>query len=158
MEDEIASKTRKIENLLDKKLSSMVQDSDLCSNSMTKSEIKKYISEEKENILLEIKDAQRTAIKKEVKDEVELRDSEINGKLVELQKKVFIKIDTYAQENLEAFRFMNDRIKQYARTHNFIGKHFSDLTVRSRKSRQRLMKSPNGSNTKGCRNLLLATT
>lgn len=74
--------------------------------------LNKYISDEKENILLELKDSQRAAIKREVKEEIELRDSEINGKLVDLQKKVFTKIDTYAQENLEAFRFMNDKIKQ----------------------------------------------
>ena len=79
---------------------------------MTKTEIKKLILEEKESIILEIKDSQRSLIKKEVKEEIELRDSEINGKLVDIQKKVFTKIDTNAQENLEAFRFMNDRIKQ----------------------------------------------
>lgn len=40
MEDELINKTRKIEIMLDKKLSSLIQDSDMCSNSMTKNEIK----------------------------------------------------------------------------------------------------------------------
>ena len=37
----------------------MMQDSDVWVNTMTKTEIKKFILEEKENILLEIKESQK---------------------------------------------------------------------------------------------------
>ena len=66
----------------------------------------------KKTFSLRSKNLRNNLIKKEVKDEIELRESEINEKLVDIQKKVFTKIDTNAQENLEAFRFMNERIKQ----------------------------------------------
>ena len=77
-----------------------------------KLKLKSLSLKKKKTFSLRSKNLRNNLIKKEVKDEIELRESEINEKLVDIQKKVFTKIDTNAQENLEAFRFMNERIKQ----------------------------------------------
>ena len=72
---------------------------------ISKSEVKKLINEEKDNIMQEVKDSQKIEIKKEIKERFE-------NELLDYEKRVSTKFESSYQENFEAIKFLSDKVKQ----------------------------------------------
>ena len=72
---------------------------------ISKSEVKKLINEEKDNIIQEVQDSQKIEIKKEIKERFE-------NELLDYEKRVSTKFESSYQENFEAIKFLSDKVKQ----------------------------------------------
>lgn len=105
LEDELSDRTRELEKNFEKKWKAIRDDSEFSTHTLSKNEIKRLILDEKENILLEIKETQRTIARKEVHEKIE-------SELQDFEKKISNKMETAYQENFEAIKYLSDKVKQ----------------------------------------------
>lgn len=83
----------------------MKADNEYISKPISKSEVKRLINEEKENIIQEVKESQKMNLKKEISGKLE-------DKLEDYEKRISTKLESSYQENFEAIKFLSDKVRQ----------------------------------------------
>ncbi|CAI2377897.1 unnamed protein product [Moneuplotes crassus] len=101
LEEEMSDKFHEME----RKIKALQAESEITTQTLTKSEIKRLIRDEKDNIIEELKHHQKGTIRKEI-------GHNVRAEFQELEKKVSIKLDSSYQENFEAIKFLSDKVKQ----------------------------------------------
>ena len=105
MEEELVEKAREIERTLNKKWKQYNEENEFSSNFMTKNEVKRLLINEKESILLEARENQKIVARKEIHERF---DHEIQ----DVEKRLSNKFENLNQENIEAIKYLNDKVKQ----------------------------------------------
>lgn len=104
LEEEMSDRIREIERNIDRRFKVLKEEQEYSANGMSKAEVKRLINDEKENILLEAKDTQKTIARKEINDKIDVE-------LQEFEKKINNKIEINYQENFEAVKYLSDKVK-----------------------------------------------
>jgi hypothetical protein len=126
LEEEMSDKVREIERNIDRRLKVFREEQEFSSNGISKTEVKRLINDEKEDILSEAKDSQKMIARKEINDKLE-------SELQEFEKKINNKMENNYQENFEAIKYLSDKVKHCSdnsRDHKDYSEDISSLKKR----------------------------
>lgn len=93
LEDEMHNKLISIEKQIERKWRGYFEENDFSATTISKTEIKKHILNNKEDILIELKDSQKSIIKREVREQVENYQTDLDGKFNDFQKRILAKFE-----------------------------------------------------------------
>ena len=107
LEEEIQAKLLNMQSKIERKWATYLDDPTFGSPiSLSKTEIKKIMLSQKEDIIVEIKDTQKSQIKREVKEQLETYESDFDSRINELQKRMNVKIENNHQDNYDTIKYI----------------------------------------------------
>ena len=114
LEEEIQAKLLNMQSKIERKWATYLDDPTFGSPiSLSKTEIKKIMLSQKEDIIVEIKDTQKSQIKREVKEQLETYESDFDSRINELQKRMNVKIENNHQDNYDTIKYIGERLNQH---------------------------------------------